>query len=275
MTKKEKEVTPEEIEEQKKRNDDKEKYSKTNFDIKEYLNDANSTLAAKEKFVDLVEREDLKAHFVEKENIYKMLYNHLIHQSYVTLDVSEFPAIPLKTILAFTRDFDLIPGIVSANQVILMHRTLIRDKKKIDGYMEGINYEEFLNLLTRIINKDFNFFNTLGAHVRDGKIEEGNDLADDKKDDDEEERERKKSEEDKGLNEQEKDAKEFANIDTITALHLNALLFYLGLYFDPKDKNSIEMRLRETMEDHKALPNRMKIQSFFPKFNFRCKRKTE
>lgn len=46
--------------------------------------------------------------------------------------------------MVFATQFNIFPGLIAADEVRLIYRSITRDKKLVDKVPIGINYDEFL-----------------------------------------------------------------------------------------------------------------------------------
>jgi len=77
---------------------------------------------------------------------------------------------PIKTYMWFCRHFKIHPEIIHPNDAILIYHSVTR--KKISSTLDiGLNYLEFLEVLTRVAIKGEKVFNKFQANMEKKKTE--------------------------------------------------------------------------------------------------------
>ena len=216
---------------------------------------------------------EIEHFFKIHEPTLKGLFNYLLDQTYTPLNLNNLRrTVPLQTLISFTNEFSICPLLFKVKHIINFYKVINKKKPYIIDQVEvGLGYEEFLECFFRMaikgneaLNKMCDFL-IMGGHLKENNkgLEVKTDNSEKKQEENSQKVKKLSAKRIKtheiidrnkdGLNEK------YKNVTLTTENTLIALLFYMGLPLDPKDKETMLQRFRDIITQRKIKPTKYRF----------------
>ncbi|EGR31584.1 hypothetical protein IMG5_106360 [Ichthyophthirius multifiliis] len=210
---------------------------------------------ANNKIKDLIESQEIQYVFKENEFKISQLFSYLKKYNYRVISRQDLndEEIDFKTFNWFVYRFNIYPEVITnAKDILLIFRSITRNKQVIDNKPIGVNEKEFKEALVRLAIKGKKIFNKFSEKIEKGEnlnqlemeniankennMQKNNQLDDSKT---------VKTQKTEALEKMKNVIDDYGNIEEAKSCTLESLIYYLGL---PNDKLGISEALKNVIE---------------------------